>query len=484
MTFDTIYQLLKTHRTVTLITADSAALIISFLFKSFKQNPNGFKTDSISEKDLTDQLSEYLYILNKDEVQFPRQPKLYLTDWTNAGYLRKYPIKNDEFLYELTAATENAFKWIDSLDKREFVGQESRLKILFESLKELSSKSKRDYAERLKELEIKKKQTEQEIEDLKQGKMDVLDDRQIKEQYYLIEETAKNLLADFKQVEQNFRDLDRQFRQKIITTNLTKGKVLEDLFQEQSNLLEEDQGKSFNAFWEFLLSQTKQDEFERMLTDVLNLSAVKEVQRESFNMANVRNDLIEAGDKTKRSTNSLLEQLRKYLEHKSFTENKRIYDNIQEALKIISVNTDKDFNKFEWLELENVIDIDLILGHGWDIRGFKPPEKIKFANNNPEEGKNTNDNTQLYEQFEISIAELKNNIKTALKNRAHITFSDFVKEFEIKRGVAEIVAYVEIASNEKSRHIIKDDVHEFIDIVNLKTNKTFKIKIPQIVFCK
>src|SRR6187401_1188945 len=308
MTFDTIYQLLKTHRTVTLITADSAALIISFLFKSFKQNPNGFKTDSISEKDLTDQLSEYLYILNKDEVQFPRQPKLYLTDWTNAGYLRKYPIKNDEFLYELTAATENAFKWIDSLDKREFVGQESRLKILFESLKELSSKSKRDYAERLKELEIKKKQTEQEIEDLKQGKMDVLDDRQIKEQYYLIEETAKNLLADFKQVEQNFRDLDRQFRQKIITTNLTKGKVLEDLFQEQSNLLEEDQGKSFNAFWEFLLSQTKQDEFERMLTDVLNLSAVKEVQRESFNMANVINDLIEAGDKTKRSTNSLLEQ--------------------------------------------------------------------------------------------------------------------------------------------------------------------------------
>jgi len=484
VTFNTIYQLLKTHRTVTLITADSAALIISFLFKSFKQNPNGFKTETISEKDLTEQLADYLYILNKDEVKFPRQPKQYLTEWTNAGYLRKYPIKNDEFLYELTAATENAFKWIDSLDKREFVGQESRLKNLFESLKELSSKSKRDYATRLKELEGKKKQIEQEIEDLKHGKMDVLDDRQIKEQYFLIEETAKSLLADFKQVEQNFRDLDRRFRQKIITTNLTKGKVLEDLFQQQSNLLEEDQGKSFNAFWEFLLSQSRQEEFEKMLTEILNLPAVKEVQRESFSIANVRNDLIEAGDKTKRSTNSLLEQLRKYLEHKSFTENKRIYDNIQDALKIISVNTDKDFSKLEWLELDNVIDIDLILGHGWDIRGFKPPEKIKFANNNPEEGKNTNDNNQLYEQFEISVAELKNNIKTALKNKPHITFSDFVKEFGIKKGVAEIVAYVEIASNEKSRHIVKDDAYDLIDIKNTKTNKNFKVKVPQIVFCK
>lgn len=484
MTFDKIYQLLKTHRTVTLITADSAALIISFLFKSFKQNPSGFKTDAISEKDLIDLLSDYLYILNKDDVQFPRQAKQYLTDWTNSGYLRKYPVKNDEFLYELTAATENAFKWIDSLDKREFVGQESRLKNLFESLKELSSKSKRDYATRIKELETKKKLIEQEIEDAKHGKMDVLDDRQIKEQYFLIEETAMSLLADFRQVEQNFRELDRRFRQKIITTNLAKGKVLEDLFQQQNSLLEEDQGKSFNAFWEFLLSQSKQEEFEKMLNDVLNLPAVQEVQRENFNIANVRNDLIVAGDKTKRSTNSLLEQLRKYLEHKSFTENKRIYDNIQEILKIISVNTDNDFRKVDLLELDSVIDIDLILGHGWDIRGFKPPEKVRFANNNPEEGKGTSDKNQLYEQFEISVAELKNNIKTALKNKTHISFPDLVKEFEIKKGVAEIVAYVEIASNEKNRHIIRDDVHDLIDVKNSKTDKNFKVKVPQIIFCK
>ena len=484
MTFEKLYQLLKSHRTVILITANNAAMIIAFLFRSFKQNSSGFKTDTISEKDLIDLLSDYLYILNKDSVQFPQQPKQYLTDWTNAGYLRKYPIQNDEFLYELTAATENAFKWIDSLDKREFVGQESRLKNLFESLKELSTKSKRDFASRLKELEAKKKKIEGEIEDLKNGKIDVLDDRQIKEQYFLIEETAKNLLADFKQVEQNFRELDRRFRQKIITTNLTKGKVLEDLFEQQNNLLEEDQGKSFNAFWEFLLSQSKQQEFENMLADVLNLPAVQEVQREGFNIANLRNDLIEAGDKTKRSTNSLLEQLRKYLEHKSFTENKKIYDNIQEALKIISVHTDEVLSPLDLLELDNIITIDLILAHDWSIRGFKPPQKIKFANNNPEEGKSTTDNSKLYEQFEISLPELKNNIKLALKHKSHITFGDFVKEFKIKKGVAEVVAYLEIASSEKNRHIVKEEIFDLVDIKSFKTNKSFRVKVPQIIFCK
>jgi hypothetical protein len=484
MTFEKINQLLKTHRTVTLITADSAALIISFLFRSFKQNPNGFKSDTVSEKDLTDQLTDYLYQLNRDETLFPRTAKQYLTDWTNAGYLRKYPVKNDEFRFELTAAAENAFKWIDSLDKRAFVGQESRLKILFESLKELSSKSKKDYALRIQVLEAQKKEIEQEIEDIRRGKMNVLDDRQIKEQYFFIEETAKYLLSDFRQVEQNFRDLDRRFRQKIITSSLAKGKVLEDLFEQQANLLEEDQGKSFNAFWEFLLSQSKQEEFEKYLNDILDLPAVREVQRDHFNIATVRNDLIEAGDKTKRSTNSLLEQLRKYLEHKSFTENKRIFDNIQEALKIISLHTDKDFTKLHLLELDDAVHIDLILGHDWEVKGFKPPNKIKFSKHTLEEGEASGDNSPLFGQFEINVAALKDNIKAALKNKSHITFPDFIALFEIQKGLAEIVAYVQIASNEKSGHILKPDVHDVVEIENARTNKKFKVKIPQIIFCK
>ena len=144
------------------------------------------------------------------------------------------------------------------------------------------------------------------------------------------------------------------------------------------------------------------------------------------------------------------------------------------------MNADKDFTKLELMQLDEVIKIDLII----DRPLFKAPETVKFANNNPEEGKNTGDNNPLFEQFEISIAELKSNVKVALKNKSHISFTDFVKEFEIKKGVAEIVAYVEIASNEKSRHIVKEDEYDFIDIKNSKTNKNFKVKVPQIIFCK
>ena len=480
MTFEKITQLLKTNTTVRMITADNAPLIIGFLFKSFKQTQDNFVFNSISERDLISLLDDYLFTINQEEILYPKKPKEYLTDWTNLGYLRKYPSKNDEFLFELTPAAENAFKWIDSLERPEFIGTESRLKNLFEKLKELSVKTKKDFETRLKELEEKKKQTEEEIENLRHGKFDVLDDRQIKEQYLLIEETAKNLLADFRQVEENFRTLDRDFRKKIITTNQTKGKVLDDLWQQQDFLLETEQGKSFTAFWEFLLMQSKQDELDELINEILALPAVRQMQKDTFSIENIKNNLVDAGNKTKQTTNSLWEQLRKYLEYKSFFENKIIHENINKILKIISDETTEDFSETLSLSIDNIVKIDLIA----DRPLFSVPQKVKFSNKIFEIGETTADNNRIFEQFEIDISSLRENIKTGLKGKTQIGLPDLIKTFKVQKGTAEIVAYIDIAEKEKTKHIIDEQKREIVEIQNIKTNKTFKVEIPQVIFCK
>ena len=418
------------NTTVKMITVDNAPLIIGFLFKSFKQGRHNLASSTISEKELAALLTEYLFGINKDEKRYPKQAKEYLTDWTNAGFLRKYPGKTDEFVFELTPAAENAFKWIDSLERPEFVGTESRLKNLFEKLKELSVKTKKDFAYRMKELENKKKAIEEDIENLKSGKMDVLDDRQIKEQYLLIEETAKYLLADFRQVEDNFRTLDRDFRKKIITTSQTKGQVLYDLFQQQDFLLETDQGKSFTAFWEFLLMQSKQEELEELIQEILNIPAVQQLQKESFSIENIRNNLVEAGDKTQKTTNSLWVQLRKYLEHKSFFENKIIHENITQILKIMSENAETDYSKILSLNLDEVINIDLIT----EKPLFKVSEKIKFANKRFDIGAASGNNDEVFEQFEINIPELRNNIQTALKIKRKLHLPISSKRLKYKKA--------------------------------------------------
>lgn len=479
MIYENIHQLFKSNTAVKLITADTAPLILSFLFKMFKAQ-NNTVTDTVPEREMQHQLVDFLYRINETETRYVRQAKEYLTEWTNSGFLRKYPGSNDEFLYELTPSTETAFKWIDSLNKPEFVGTESRLKNLFEKLKELATKTKKDYTSRYAELESRRKAIDQEIEQLKQGRFEVLDDRQIKEQYLFIEETAKHLLADFRQVEDNFRILDKDFRKKIITTTQTKGRVLDDLFRQQDFLMETDQGKSFVAFWEFLLSQSRQDEFEHLIEEVLDIPVVQQMQKESFSIENIRNNLIDAGDRTKKTTNSLLEQLRKYLEHRSFFENKRIHDNITEILKIITENPETNYSSFSLLELDEVIKIDLIT----DRPLFSPPQKIKFTHKHPEEGIATGNNDLLFTQFEINIPELRDRIKTALKTRSQVSFPDFLKEFKIEKGVAEVVAYIEIASKEKHKHLINESLSDIIDIENNRTNKYFKVKVPQITFCR
>lgn len=479
MTFDETTQLLKTNTSIKLIMAGNAPLIISFLFNTFKQNASSLQVDAIPEKELSDALTDTLYRLNEESETYPKQAIEYLTDWANAGFVRKYAGKTDDFIYELTPATETVFKWIDSLKKREFVGTESRLKNLFEKLQELAGKTQIDATGRLTKLEEQKRKLEQEIEDVKVGRFEVLNERQIKEQYYLIEDTAKSLLADFKQVEQNFRELDRAFRRKILTTAQVKGEVLADLFEEQDLLTETDQGKSFMAFWEFLLSQSKQIEFDKLIQAVLGIPVIQQIKSDTFRIDLLKNNLIEAGDRTNKTTNSLLDQLRKYLEHKSFFENKRILDNITEGLKIICEHPEIDFTKLPALELDDTIHIDLITERPL----FKPTERIKFSNGKLEEGKAIGTNELLYDQFGINVDELKSNIRNALKDKVQISFPEFIRQCRIEKGVAEVVAYLDLATK-GNKHLVDNEHYDMIFIRNAKTNQTFKVKIPQIIFKK
>lgn len=480
MTYEEISQLLKNHTSIRLLKADHAPLIISFLFSAFKEGISNQEEGGIKEKELADHLSDRLYVLNDSEKRYPKSPTDYLTDWANAGFLRKFPGKTDEFVYELTPATEQVFKWIDSLEKREFVGTESRLKYLFERIQKLVGKTQLNASERLAQLEAQKQALDEEIDNIKAGKLEMLDDRQIKEEYFLIEDTAKSLLADFREVEQNFRNLDRDFRRQIITTTQSKGEVLSDLFEQQDFLTQTDQGKSFTAFWEFLLSQSKQAEFENLIERMLDIPLIRQMRNENFRMELLRNNLIEAGDRTNKTTNSLWNQLRRYLENKSFFENRRILEQINESLKLIFEHPDTDFNKLPALEIEDVIRIDLISERPL----YSPPEQIKFKKQQLQEGQAYGGNELLYEQFDIDIPRLKDNIKQLLKMQPRVSLPELLKEYPVEKGVAEVVAYLDIASKNEKRHSVSADEQDEIRIRNSQTGQTFKVKIPKIIFSR
>src|SRR5690625_5062670 len=125
-------------------------------------------------------------------------------------------------------------------------------------------------------------------------------------------DTARALLADFRQVEDNFRQLDRRVRERMTWFEGGKGEVLEEVFGQHDAIADSDQGRSFRAFWDFLMSPARQDELSELLEKIFELEAVMALKPDR-RLRRVHYDWLEAGEVTQRTIARVSEQLRRVL---------------------------------------------------------------------------------------------------------------------------------------------------------------------------
>ena len=472
MDFAKAYSLYKNDKTLQILRAEHFPLLTSFFHLAFKQQDKIF----YAQQDLRNLLSDFLYALERQGIDdFKNEPLEYLQQWAKQGYLRRYYDVGDEPVYELTPATENALKWLDDLNKQQFVGTHSRLLQLFSILKQLVNNTASPY-ERVKKLEQDRIKLDKEIEDAKKGIYEKTDDTRIREDYLLAEETAKRLLADFRQVEQNFRELDKDTRQAIIKSSLTKGKLLDDIFSKQDFLWSTDQGKSFKAFWEFLMSRNMQEELELLISKINALEAIKKLKNDAT-IDRLKTNLVEAGDKVNRTNDGLLEQLRKFVEQKSLLESKRIMNSLEwiEA-HLLEVKDRLDIS-FPLLEIDGLFKPSFVMERPL----FKPPVKVIFQDIDIKEGESNAETEALYEQFFIDIELLKENIRLLLRNKPEVSLEELLRHYKPTKGVAEVLGYLQIASRE-NKHLIDAERNQELVIENVETDKKFTIQLPVVVF--
>lgn len=477
MDHDYIKHLRDHNPTVKLLKADNAPLIISFLYLVFKSR----NKITLSNGEMISKLSDFITNLRQihgDRV-YPDTASNYMNAWTNDHYLRKYyPQDSDEPVFDLTPGTEKALDWIRDLDKKEFVGTESRLLNIFSMLKEIVTKSLDDPEERIQDLENQKEQIEQEIKKIRSGRIDRLNPTRIRERYFEVEDTAHKLLSDFRQVEYNFRELDSAARKKIIESDLRKGRLLEAVFKDQDFIWESDQGKSFKAFWEFLMSQNKQDELSRLIKAVIALPEIQSIKQGNF-IERLKVNLIGAGDKVYKTNSLLIEQLRKYLDDKTYLENKRIVDIIKEIESNAIRQKDHPPAERYFLELEDKPQLDFFMERPL----FSPPKNPVITDHIIEEGKSDVDMTNLYEQLYVNPAELKMKIREMLKGTSQVTLKQVTERFPVEKGLSELVAYFSIASEDPKATIHETETEKII-IYNSKSEKKSEVELPLAIFTK
>jgi hypothetical protein len=472
MDFAKAYSLYKNDKTLQILRAENFPLIISFLHLAFKQQDRIF----YNQQELRSILSDYIFSLEEQGIaDYKNDPLDYLQQWAKLGYLRRYYDIGDEPVFDLTPATENALKWLEDLNKQQFVGTHSRLLQLFSILKQLVNKTASPY-ERVKKLEEDRKKLDKEIADAKKGIYEKTDDTRLREDYLLAQETAKRLLADFRQVEQNFRELDKDTRQAIIKSSLTKGKLLDDIFSKQDFLWSTDQGKSFKAFWEFLMSRNMQEELELLITKINDLPAIQKIKNDTT-IDRLKTNLVEAGDKVNRTNDGLLEQLRKFVEQKSLLESKRILNSIDRIESILLEVKDSIEQDFPLLMIDGLFKPTFIMERPL----FKPPVKILFQETEIEEGESNAATSALYEQFFIDVEMLKENVRSLLKNKPQVSLEEVFIHYKPKKGIAEVLGYMQIASRE-NKHLIDYERKQELVVENIETEKQFKIEVPIVVF--
>ena len=305
-------------------------------------------------------------------------------------------------------------------------------------------------------------------------------DTQVKERFYEINRSAKQLLADFRQVEQNFRDLVRKIYEKHADKESKKGEILGYVMDETDALQQSDQGRSFYTFWQVLMDRARREEFERAVEQLYHVLEYRQLDGSDGFLGNIKIYLLDAGKKVLDSNHLLVEKLRRILARQSNQHRKRTLELVGDikkyALKTLNAPPQAD----EFIEIDGSPCVQLPMER--PLTDDAPQEieflfhPIDFCSDDLDDA----DFHRLLSQFEINKETMLHRISTRRSRKPQVSLREILDEHPLEDGLAELLTYFSIAS-QSPNHLIHDEQYELIP---LQKGETRMARVPQIIFTR
>jgi Protein of unknown function (DUF3375) len=452
----------ETSPAIRLLRSPNAPFVADFLNRQFKQAAR----IAVPHSELLSALVAY-----REQVQESHPDKLaatadtYLTDWCSreTRWLQRFlEASHDEPVYQLTPHTEDVFAFFDRVLDKDlgFVGTESRLKLVIETLADLVVGSSDDPQVRLAHLRDEEGRIRAEIEQIEtSGRVSRYRPAQVRERFATAVSLLRQLQGDFRSVEESFRNITAEVQQKQVAGRETRGGILEFALDSEDVLKTEDQGVSFYEFVRLILSPAQTERLQRIIHEVRQ---IPELQSQPEGLETVRGMvglLQDEAERVMRTNQHLSASLRRLLDVRAHAERQRLAGLLQEIrAQAVALANDPPGD-----ELGIELEVDLAVESPFRRTFWSEPhrfEHVDLTDFEAEESQRLDVFRRLAAMHRLDWREMRSRIRSVVDFKPGSTLGDLLHAHPPQGGVIEVLGYLQIARDD--RHQLDCAAHEEI----------------------
>ena len=439
------------------------------------------KERSLPASILFERLSRDLEELRAQGDDFPQMAQAYVASWLSDGYLeRRFPPGATEEEYELSTAAVEAIRFLSAIAEPHSAATESRLSLVIQALAGLAEQTDTDKARRIDRLMAERDSIDREIEAIQKGKMRVLPSDTALERIREIISLADNLTGDFRRVRDQFEQLNRDLRERIMESKGNRGEVLDSLFAGIDLISESEAGRTFSAFWRLLTNPEQAAMLEESLDSVMSREFVGELDmRERRFLLRLTRNLLEQGGAVHEVLQTFARSLKHFVQSREYLEQRRVNLLLKKAQSAAFAIKDE-------VKITDFLDYSLGLTSSrlrslsqwvlYDPSLQAKPEAMCEGQAAPIDLQSV---SELVAQSEIDFRTLKEQVCALLQQRDQASIGDVLEHFPAEQGLGSVVGLLALGS----RHGIKDDTVETVAWTG-EDEQARRARIPKIYFLK
>jgi hypothetical protein len=439
------------------------------------------KERSLPASILFERLSRDLEALRAQGDDFPQTAQAYVANWLSDGYLeRRFPPGAREEEYELSTAAVEAIRFLSAIAEPHSAATESRLSLVIQALVGLAEDSDTDKQRRIKRLMAEQARINKEIDAIQKGRMRVLPRDTALERTREIISLADDLTGDFRRVRDQFEQLNRELRERIMDSEGNRGEVLDSLFAGIDLIAESEAGRTFSAFWRLLTNPEQAAMLEESLDSVMSREFVSELDmRERRFLLRLTRNLLEKGGAVHEVLQTFARSLKHFVQSREYLEQRRLNQLLKEAQRAALAIKDEvkateslayslELTGSRLRSLSQWVLYDPSLQATADAmrEGGPPPIGLESV-------------SELVAQSEIDFRTLKGHVRALLEVCDQASIGDVLERFPASQGLGSVIGLLALGS----RHGIKGDSIETVAWVG-EDDQGRRARIPKIYFLR